>query len=207
MIEAGQRTVDNTQFLKGTGFKLQQLHVVYRSARHISEITHKFIDILFPVNLQSSKVRGCFESSQNAIEVQPFESIKKLTIQSMANLLKNFKPSKPSDQIVILFTDKNPRKQPLNEIEGYCQERGGLRFFKSVVGLWDESQKSFTGIEAKSVIIIIDLEVMYTRSLYLINLAVTRAQYGVGVFIKKKLEKNPVWCDYVKGEKPRRLKA
>ena len=201
IVDAGQRTFDHVEELlkcmSPSKFKLQKLNVVYRNATHICKISHSFIDRLSPVNGTSLKVHGCFVSSQKAIEVKAFEDIKEVIAS------KEFSEMYKTDRIVILLRETDIDERTCEKIKA-CHTTNG-KVFQSIVGLWDENQFRFTGIDAKSVLIIIDLNAIYPRSIYLINLAVNRAQYAVGVFIQKKLTTNQVWVDYCDQRKPKRL--
>ena len=201
IVDAGQRTFDHVEELlhsmSPSNFKVQKLQIVYRNATHICMISHSFIDRLSPMSATSSNVHGCFESSQAAIEVRAFKSIN--DVIASTDFFTNYQ----NDRIVILFTETEHSQETCQKIrENHTQND---TIFQSIVGLWDENQFLFTGIEAKSVLIIVDLNAIYPRSIYLINLAVNRAQYAVGVFIQEKLTTNQVWLDYRFQRKPKRL--
>ena len=96
----------------------------------------------------------------------------------------------------LIYEDKVPTSEKRKE----CRTSNG-KIFQSTVGLWDKNQFLFTGIDAKSVLIIIDLNAIYPRSIYLINLAVNKDQYAVWVFIQNKMMTNQVWLVYLKQRK------
>ena len=204
IIDAGQRTFDRVeellQKMNTSKFKLQKLHVLYRSSAHIARISHSFIVSLSYMNETSAKELECFQSSQSLIEVFPFEDIEEVLASTAVFTKFN------SDRIVILFTEHKTKYDPEEILEKLKEKHSkNGKTFKSVLGLWNEDQFHFTGIEAKSVLIVLDLNVIYQRSIYLINLAVNRAQCAVGVFIQKKLERNQVWVDYLQHRKPKHL--
>ena len=99
----------------------------------------------------------------------------------------------------LIYVDKVPTVEKIKA----CHTING-KIFQSIVGLWD-NQFLFTGIETKSVLMIIDINANYPRSICLINLAFNRAQNAVGVFTQNKLMTNQVWLDYLIKRKPKRL--
>ena len=99
----------------------------------------------------------------------------------------------------LIYVDKVPTVEKIKA----CHTING-KIFQSIVWLWDENQILFTGIDAKSVVMIIDINVIYPSSIYLINLAVNRARNAVGVFTQNKLMTNQVWLSYLIKRKSKR---
>ena len=216
IVEAGQRTMEPIGKLIPEEFEQCELKVTFRSAHHISEISQRFID-LFATNQNASQPRvlGCFQSSQTNPNVVTFDTLDQVCNGNCnLNVLELSEQSgarsKSKARLTILFTDQNERLSPdlLAKLSAKLKITNE-ELIVSYVGLWDKDQFAFTGDEAQEVLIIIDLNNLLERSLYIINLAVSRAQYKVSFLIRKDIIKNKksrsLWREYLLDEKPKRL--
>ena len=156
-------------------FVIHNMNVIFRSAHHISAFSNNFIHTRKPITGSTALITGCYTSSQLKIEVTNFcksELFAKLD-KTWSSLSKKYADS----QIVVVFTPNEQKNywrifiDSQEEVASNCAYilDPEVEFYKLPFG----------GLEAMSVLIIIDVDCSNINTMTSITSAITRAQYEV----------------------------
>ena len=181
-IETGQREILSMfPYNSNKLFKIEKLHVLYRSSHFISEFSNSFLDQKVLSYEPASMIPGCFTSTQNQLIIKRYESLND-------NLLTKTDSKFAKDRLFIVFTN---RQDPENSWQSVLQKREDFQkknFCLQTSNEMELRSLKFTGCEYNSVLVIIDLDEIVPLNYMAIHLAITRAQFEVEVYIRADLE-------------------
>ncbi|XP_075256779.1 uncharacterized protein LOC142349236 isoform X2 [Convolutriloba macropyga] len=194
-IEAGQREILNRKprIVENNIFNIESLHVLFRSAHHISQFSHNFLERQNSTFVSSAIVPGCFTSSQHEFKIEYFQSLSdKILIE------ESFQHSSYGEnRLFIVFIDKiDDKNQWLERLMTRKDFNPACVCFCGTSGLNLEFLP-FTGCEFMSVLIIIDLLEFKDTHFHCFILAISRAQFEVCFLVNQKLETSEDWVEFL----------
>ena len=162
-------------------FHHENLNVLFRSSSHISSVSSSYIDRRlqqFPFPVKPVRVPGCFRANQLSIRYQILNGLYKYKKDELFSLSEHetFLESTLADRLIIFLSKGFVPRSELEEIELSWGAALGVRCTES------EQVQQVSGSEFQSVLVIAEASV---ATLEAINMAVTRAQYEVGIVVFK----------------------
>ncbi|XP_075255768.1 uncharacterized protein LOC142348340 isoform X2 [Convolutriloba macropyga] len=162
-------------------FHHENLNVLFRSSSHISSVSSSYIDRRlqqFPFPVKPVRVPGCFKANQLSIRYQIFNGVYTYKKNELFSLSEHetFLESTLTDRLIIILSEDIVPRSELEEI--------GLSWGATQIVNDTQSEKvqEVSGSEFQSVLVMADASV---ATLEAINMAVTRAQYEVGIVVFK----------------------
>ena len=158
-------------------FRHENLNILFRSASHISSISKNHIErqsLTVPFPAQPVRVPGCFTAHQRELKVKWVEKIDEGTVQFDEEFLEDGFTDR---LIVLLAMDVNQHGIDLEKLKEDWNA--------STVADCNQNAiiDHLSGAEFQSVLIIVDLKEKYCQAVHDINMAVSRAQYEVGIIV------------------------
>ena len=207
-------TSDNLEY----EFKYQYLHILFRNSQHISMMNHWSLKVSDAKSfswqtrgyrlLIEKVVAGCFQSSQEKIQVKYIKSLPEC--KEIAKDTEFLNPKFRSDRLVLIYTSKSVEQTESKEVSdmhsfiGQNWNADGRYVLIYIDISLREQEGKFCGTECKSVLVVWDeflLDATETRNHYQIGLvlrrAVSRAQLEVGLIVPESFKKNDKWLDYL----------
>ena len=200
-------------------YKYLYLHILFRNSQHISMMNHGSLKVgdkqYFPRhNVKNDLyhigkvVAGCFQSSQEKIQVKYIKSLPEC--KEIAKDTDFLNPKFRSDRLVLIYTNKTVKQTESKEVSdmhsfiGQNWNADGRYVLIYIDRSLREQEGKFSGTECKSVLVVWDeflLDATETSNDYQIGLvlrrAVSRAQLEVGLIVPKSFKKNDKWLDYI----------
>ena len=160
-------------------FEYESLNILFRSSHHISSVSNCFIERQLQTFPVSTRIPGCFSSSENVTKIQYFDDWNDPVLYDISFLAKAMR-----NRFLFIITDHS-------DVDNEQIEK-----LKSVWDItdsyvYDDFDKretfNFSGSEFLSVLAVIDLQDFKYEYLYSINMAITRGQYELGFLLNNAL--------------------